>query len=99
MSLKRMPAGDQIVEPIEDIVSAHEPDAELALQPEPASHVEHRLGAAARVYAAGVRGHPDAPLDDVREDPLHQRNEIAGVPGAGSRDFCFCMMDIVTSAR
>ena len=79
---QRVPARDEIVEAVEDVVAGHQPDPHLAREPQPPRHLEHRLGASARIHAAGIGGDPDAALPhDVRQDPLHQRNEVARVAG------------------
>src|SRR5439155_1502401 len=55
-------------------------DAQPAGKLQPARDLRDRLGAGARVHAARVGRDPDAPLDDDREDALHQRHEVLGVP-------------------
>jgi hypothetical protein len=79
---QRMTPGDELVEATQDVVTRHQPNPDLPPEAEPAGHVEHRLRAAARIHAAGVRGDLDPALDDVRQDPLHQRHEVTRVPGA-----------------
>ena len=75
-------------------------DLQLAAQPELPRHLQHRLGAAPRIHAAGVRGDADALLRRRRggSAPSAARSR-ARSRRCGSRDVCFCMMDIVTSAR
>ena len=85
MSVSGCPRRDEVVEAVEDVVAAHEADAELAAEPELPRDLQHRLGAAARIHAAGVRGDPDAALDDIGKNPLHQRHEVPRVPCARDR--------------
>ena len=73
------------------------PTRSFPRKPQPACDRQHRLGAPARVDAAGVRGDPDATLDDVGQNPLHERHEVPRVAGGriarllllhdGHRDF------------
>src|SRR3954471_10247600 len=74
---------DQLIEPRQDVVARHQPDAHLAPEPELAGHIEHRFGAAAGVHPAGVAGDPNSLARDVGENALHERNEISGVSRVG----------------
>jgi hypothetical protein len=67
---------NELVEARQDIVPRNEADIHLAREPQLSSHREHRLGAATRVHASGVGGHPDALGHEGRENSLDQWNEV-----------------------
>ena len=62
--------------------------------------VEHRVLAGGRIHAARVGDDADAPLLQIGQHAGDHVDEIARVAGTcGSRDRCFCRIDMVTSAR
>src|SRR2546423_1819799 len=74
-----VPPGQEAVQPPQQIVPRHDPDAQPAFELEAARDVGDGLGAGARVHTARVGRDLDAPLDDDRQDALHQRHEVLGV--------------------
>jgi len=59
-----VPAGQEPIQPPQQIVPRHHPDPELAAEPQAARGLGHRLRAAPGVHAARVRGDLDPPLRD-----------------------------------
>src|SRR5437588_71788 len=78
--ISNVPAGQRPLQAAQQIVSRHDADAQLASEPEPARDIGDGLRAGPRVHATGVGGDLDAPLGDDREDALHRRHEVLGVP-------------------
>ena len=78
---QRVTAADQLVEPAEDVVARDQPDPELARSPSLRATASTASAQPARIHAAGVRDDADAALDDVGQDPLHERHEVPRVAG------------------
>src|SRR2546425_1267861 len=74
-----MPAGEQPVEPAEQVVPGDDADLELSGEAQRAGRRGHGLGAGAWVHATGIRRDLDAALGQRGEDPLHERDEVGGV--------------------
>jgi hypothetical protein len=75
-----MSGGDQLVEPAQDVVAGHQADAQLVVQADAAGHFDDRFGAATGIHPTGVGGHLDPLADDLGENSLHKRHEVAGIP-------------------
>src|SRR5688500_20391307 len=55
---KLVAAGQQIVEPVENVIAGDEADADAASEPKPPGGLEHRLGTAAGIRSEGGRVGP-----------------------------------------
>ena len=74
-----MTAGDQLIQTREEIVARHDADPHRTGHPMLHRDLTNRLGASARVDAAGVGDHAHAARRDRRQHALDRANEVARV--------------------
>ncbi len=75
------PLRQETVDAIQNVVTCDDPNLQLASQAQFARHLTNSRRASFDVHAAGVGNNLDIPLNARRQNPPHQRNEVACITG------------------
>ena len=76
-----MTLGQQRVQALQDVVTLHPAHTGPSPDSRPPASLHQRLGTPPGVHTPGVGDDADALAHAGREDPLHERDEVPGVPG------------------